>query len=289
MTKCGFRTSSLRVPAGVGSPFWGNPGIRNDRIKITLIATAGVLVEHNGVGLLVDGIHHESGHPFSMVPEDDLLFMRQGRGIFANLDYLLFTHEHPDHFTPKYVSQLIHLRPVKGLFLPNTTVGSPGMLSLVQEARDLAIPCWNLSLSPGKIQHIALSYNLSVTVIGTRHMGSQYQAVPNDCFLVSLAGKNLLFTGDGDYVRGYFEDSLAKLAPLDVVFVNPIFYHNPDGQQIINDIFRPRRLVIYHLPFAQDDTMQFSYMVKRDVERLGRSGIHTHILSSAKQSLSLSI
>jgi hypothetical protein len=36
----------------------------NDFIKITLIANAGVLVEHNGVGLLVDGIHHKEGHPF---------------------------------------------------------------------------------------------------------------------------------------------------------------------------------------------------------------------------------
>lgn len=272
---------------GKGSPFLGGHESKNDSIKITLVANAGVLVEYNGVGLLVDGIHHEEGHPFSRVSENDMKLMRQGYDIFANIDYLLFTHEHPDHFTPQYVSEHIQVRSVKGVFLPNKSDGSPDLALLLNHVQKLAIPFWTLGLEPGDTKRFALADDLIVTAIGTRHMGPQYQTIRNDCFLLTLAGKNLLFTGDADYVSRYFKNALAEVA-LDAVFVNPVFYHNPNGQEIINEIFRPRNLVIYHMPFEQDDTLQFSYMVTSDIQRHGRPGIQTHVLRREKQSLCFS-
>lgn len=288
MPKDTSRLSGARLPAGCGSPFFGDTGIKSQSITITLVANAGVLIEHNGTGLLVDGIHHEPGHLFSRVAEQDLHLMRQGTGIFKNLTYLLFTHEHPDHFSPRYVLQLIHSRQIQGLFLPHTANGSHELSLLVQEARNRAIPLWELGLSPGKTQQITLSYNLRVTVIGTRHMGPGYQTLRNDCFLITLAGKNILLTGDADHVREYFKKPLANV-DLDVLFINPIFYHNLQGQKIIHEIFCPRHLVIYHMPFAQDDTERFSSMVQRDVARLARPGMYTHIFSAEKQSFSLPV
>lgn len=256
----------------------------NDFTKITLVANAGVLVEHNGIGLLVDGIHHEEGHPFSRVPETDMKRMRQGSGLFGNIDYLLFTHEHPDHFTPQYVSEHIQHRPVKGIFLPSESQGSPSLARLIRQARELAIPHWTLGLEPGETKRFELADDISITAIGTRHMGPQYKNIRNDCFLLTLSGINILFTGDADHVAEYFEDALAGVA-LDAVFVNPIFYHNPNGQEIINNIFRPRDVVIYHMPFVEDDNMQFSFMVNRDIQRHGRPGLQPHVLKGEKQSI----
>lgn len=256
----------------------------NDSIKITLVANAGVLVEHNGLGFLVDGIHHEEGHPFSPVSELDMHHMRQGAPPFAHLDYLLFTHEHPDHFTPRQVVEHLRHRSVKGLFLPDEKQGSPDLARLFEHVRERDIPYRTLGLEPGKTARFALADDLSITAIGTRHMGPQYETIRNDCYLLALNGMNLLFTGDADHVAGYFENALAGVR-VDIAFVNPIFYHHPNGQHIINEIFRPREVVIYHMPFAQDDTMQFSYMVNRDMQKHGHSGIRAHVLSREKQQL----
>lgn len=280
--------SKARAPRcfpGKGSPFLGGQKNGNDCIKITLVANAGILIEHKGVGLLVDGVHHEEGHPFSRVSESDMKLMQQGRDIFSNLDYLLFTHEHPDHFSPRLVAELIQRRPVKGLFLPSECQGSPELAFLLGQVRSRGIPYWTLGLEPGETKRIVLPGDLIVTVIGTRHMGSQFRTIHNDCFLLTLAGKNLLFTGDADHISDYFADGLREVA-LDAVFVNPIFFHNPSGQEIINEIFRPRNVVIYHMPFDQDDTMHFSYMVQSDIQRHAHSRIQTHVLSYVRQSLS---
>ncbi|MGE4401540.1 MAG: MBL fold metallo-hydrolase [Desulfobulbus sp.] len=260
----------------------------NETITLTLIANAGVLVEYNGIGVLVDGIHHEKEHPFSRVSQADLMLMRRGEGVFTNLTYLLFTHEHPDHFSPLYVTELIHARSVQGIVLPSTDNASPQLTLLLNHLRKKGIAYWSLGLEPGATQRIDLTDDLVVTVIGTRHMGPQYQSIGNDCFLLSMAGKNLLFTGDGDHVREYFEKALAGVS-LDVVFVNPLFYHNPHGQEIINSLFRPQNIVIYHMPFAQDDTMRFAYMVERDLQRYQRPAIQTHVFQREKQSLFLPV
>ncbi|WP_028582594.1 MBL fold metallo-hydrolase [Desulfogranum japonicum] len=253
-----------------------------DEIKITLIANAGVLVEHKGVGLLVDGIHHEEGHLFSKVTRDDLQHMQQGTGVFTHLDYLLFTHEHPDHFTPGHVLQHIRSRAVKGIILPGESQGSAELRKLYSQARKRYIPVWSFDVKPGSTKQVHLADGLHVTGIGARHMGPQYASVQNSCFLLTWAGRNLLFTGDADHVTEYFQDALDEVS-LDAVFVNPLFYHNPIGQEIIQDIFCPKAVVIYHMPFEQDDTLPFSYMVESDMKRYAHHSRSTHVFREKKQ------
>lgn len=254
-------------------------------VAVTLVANAGVLVEHEGLGLLVDGMHREDGHAFSRVPEADLDRMRQGAAPFAALEYLLFTHEHPDHFTPRLVLEHIRRRPVRGVILPGEAGGSPDLALLLRNLLFQAVPHWPLALEPGRTRRIALADGLTVTGLGARHMGPQYQAVCNACFLVSLHGVNLLFTGDADHVAAYYEP-LRDVA-LDAVFVNPLFYHAEVGQEIIDTIFRPRHVVVYHLPFERDDVLHFGRMVRRDVDKHGQPGVRTHVMQEAGQRLRL--
>ncbi|WP_027184422.1 MBL fold metallo-hydrolase [Desulfovibrio inopinatus] len=255
-------------------------------IDITLIANAGVMVEQNGTGLLVDGMHHEGGHPFSRVPQSEMASMRDSAPPFEHLDYLLFTHEHPDHFTPGYVLEYLRHRPIQGLLLPDETGGSADYADLLGHVRKQNIPHHTFGLEPGQTRHVRLAEHLHITAIGTLHMGPQYQDVRNDCFLVALNGMNILFTGDADHVAEYYENALHNVR-LDAVFVNPIFYHNPHGQHIINTIFRPRHVIIYHMPFAEDDTMNFTYMVGRDQEKHKNPRVQVHVLGEQRQRLRL--
>ncbi|MDD3313078.1 MBL fold metallo-hydrolase [Pseudodesulfovibrio sp.] len=254
--------------------------------EITLVANAGVLVAHGGRALLVDGVHREDGHPFSRVPEADLVRMRFGVHPFERLDYLLFTHEHPDHFTPRLVSELVARRRVRSIFLPGADRGSQDLADLKALAGERGIPFHALSLAPGESARFEPEAGIAVTAIGARHMGRQFQDVRNDCYLLALGGLNLLFTGDADHVPEYYEAAL-KGVDLDAAFVNPIFFHNETGQAIIRDIFRPREVVIYHMPFADDDTLHFACMVGRDREKYAGSGLPVRVLAGEGQRLRL--
>ncbi|WP_338669679.1 MBL fold metallo-hydrolase [Pseudodesulfovibrio methanolicus] len=252
----------------------------SDCIDIDLVANAGVLVRGGGLGLLVDGMHDQDGHPFSRVGADDMARMGRGEGLFARLDYLLFTHEHPDHFTPDLVIEHLERRPVKGVFLPAPAKDPEGRDRLVRALEERGVPHWTMGPEPGHTRTVSPEPGLAVTAIGTRHMGKQFRDVRNDCLLVSLAGMHLLFTGDADHVPEYYEEALRGV-DLDAVFVNPIFYHNPTGQAIIDDVFRPLEVVIYHMPAPGKDPFHLAFTVKRALERYARPDMPVHVLDAA--------
>ncbi|WP_319581902.1 MBL fold metallo-hydrolase [uncultured Pseudodesulfovibrio sp.] len=252
----------------------------SDCVDIDLVANAGVLVRGVGLGLLVDGMHDQDGHPFSRVEADDMDRMARAEGIFNRLDYLLFTHEHPDHFTPELVSEHVKRRPVRGVFLPAPTEKPEGRADLLRTLEEQGVPHWTMGPEPGDTVSVSPEPGLTVTAIGTRHMGEQFRHMRNDCLLVTLGGMNLLFTGDADHVPEYYEKALKGVA-LDAAFVNPIFYHNPDGQGIIDDIFSPMELVIYHMPKQGRDPYHLAFTVKRAMQRYARPDMPVHVLDAA--------
>jgi L-ascorbate metabolism protein UlaG (beta-lactamase superfamily) len=242
-----------------------------------LVANAGVLVRGGGLGLLVDGMHDQDGHPFGRVEADDMARMGRAEGLFERLDYLLFTHEHPDHFTPDLVAEHLERRPVKGVFLPAPASEPEGRGRLIRALEKRGVPHWIMGPEPGDTLSVSPEPGLTVTAIGTRHMGKQFQDVRNDCLLVSLAGMNLLFTGDADHLPEFYEKALEGVT-LDAAFVNPIFYHNPNGQIIIDHIFLPREAVIYHMPVQGRDPFHLAFTVKRALERYARPDMPVHVL-----------
>jgi len=258
----------------------------NKDITLTLIANAGILIEYDGTGILVDGVHHDATSRFSPVSRVDLLHMRLGKQAFKTLDYLFFSHEHSDHFSPLYVTELIHAREIHKVFLPKAASPSPELGLLCNHLRKKSVEADILSLQPGEFAPFQLGPNITGRIIATRHMGPQYQSVINYCYLFDLSGVTLLFTGDGDFVREYYEAALSGIE-LDLVFVNPLFYQHPQGQKLINTLFTPKHLVVYHLPFPEDDTMGLGSMVERSKQRFQCTERHTHIFQAEKQSLVL--
>ncbi|WP_321404895.1 MBL fold metallo-hydrolase [Maridesulfovibrio sp.] len=253
-------------------------------VDVTLVANAGVLVRYDGTDILIDGIHYEGGHPFCKVSPMDLQLMKTGTPPFDRLDYLFFSHEHPDHFTPSLVCEQLKQRPVKFLLIPEDRYGSKSMGELLGEVRKRGISHHISSLGPGEFKSFDLKKDLKLTIIGTRHMGPQYQDVPNDCFMLEMGGINILFTGDADPVAEYYEKQLQGVE-LEAVFVNPLFYHNREGRRIINEIFRPRNVVVYHMPSEKSDPMQLRLTVERAREKYVKCGLQTYILQRERQKI----
>lgn len=71
-----------------------------EQVKATFLVNAAVLLEFRGTKLLIDGIYDENGHCFSNLSERQWEKLKAGEGEFAGIEYLLFTHEHGDHFSP---------------------------------------------------------------------------------------------------------------------------------------------------------------------------------------------
>ena len=86
-------------------------------VRATLISNAGLLLEYRGVKLLVDAIYHTTD-PFSNPPPAVWSAMLAGEPPFDGVDTLLFTHDHPDHFSPERLMQYLRYRTVRQVVLP---------------------------------------------------------------------------------------------------------------------------------------------------------------------------
>src|SRR5690554_2838714 len=89
-------------------------------IRITLIANAGVFIEYGRYRFLVDALHQEKDHPFSVVGVEKMKELIDGRGPYKDVEYILYTHCHSDHFSRRHTEAYLKNNRIEALFLPRT-------------------------------------------------------------------------------------------------------------------------------------------------------------------------
>jgi len=247
-------------------------------LRVTLIANAGLLLEYNGTKMLLDGIYGSEGHPFSNLSPQLWQQMKEGKPPFDQVDVLLFTHAHPDHFSPEMTLEYLQHRSVKGVFVPDTrTVAESGLASFLQEQ---GTPCALLSEQTDRTG-FRVTADITVRAFRTRHLDKKFEKVRHFCYLITFGDKNVLFTADIDYVT----EDLNRLegVRLAAAFVNPLFFSVLCHGRFFKGRLEAENLVVYHLPFAEDDTMTMRAGVERSLARWPEAGAKVTVLQEPFQ------
>ena len=233
-----------------------------NNITITFLANTAILIQFGEVKFLIDGIYDKNGHIFSNLTTNQWQDLKRGNGILSNIDYLLFTHEHGDHFSPERTMQYISYQKPKAVFMPKN--GSKSLETLKKMLEQMKIPCALLDEKNAKRTKFFLEKDIFVEAFQTRHLDKVYQNVPHFCFLLSFCDKKLLITADVDLTTEYFYQ-INEIA-LEAIFVNPLFYHSKQGQKILQRL-NSKINVVYHIPFEEDDKMRMRKWLQRDLEK----------------------
>jgi len=226
-------------------------------VRVTLLANAGVLVEYQGTTLLLDSIYGREPHYFSDLKPGVWEQMLRGEPPFAHIDYLLFTHCHPDHFSPEMTMEFLRARPVKGIFLPDAPMVRESGLEAFLTRRK--IPFAYLP----QVGNCSVEQGISIRGLSTRHLDKKFQDVEHLCYLLTFGAKHLLFTADVDYTQERFT-SIADL-PLRAVFVNPLFFSALRHGRFFDGNLNTQLTCVYHVPFAGDDPMNMRLPLARDL------------------------
>lgn len=231
-----------------------------DTLRVKLVANAGLLLEYEGITFLLDGIFGDEKHPFSNYSQSVWQAILEKEAPFEHIDYLLFTHVHPDHFSPELTVELLKKRSVRGVFFPDADiVGSIGLPEMLQQK---GIPCAILS---DQTNHIAVKVGPHISVRGFRtlHLDKKFDKVRHYCYLVTFGDKKILFTADMDYIS---EDlSCLGHTALSAAFINPLFFSALRHGKYFRGKLNTRRICVYHVPFAEDDTMDLRGMLTKDI------------------------
>jgi len=253
-------------------------------LQFTLTANAGFLLQLGGYRFLVDALHRESGYPFSPVPQELLDEMSRPDSPFHDADFVLFSHDHPDHYTPDVVVEYLRHNRVRRLLLPAEQYGdrTAGLMAfLATDHRSY----WKLGLPRGKRHLYRLEEDVFLLAAGIRHVSEPFRKLNCDALLLSVHGENVLVLSDCDYMC--LEDfAFLQGVPVRAAVVNPLLFHAEEGRQLLHAI-DPEHVLIYHIPFEGEDTLSMRSLVRQDLRKHAGEYPDVQALMQCRQTITL--
>jgi L-ascorbate metabolism protein UlaG (beta-lactamase superfamily) len=208
------------------------------------IQNDGYLIVAEGVKILIDGLFSLDRNPPS--PER-LTAMQEALPPFNDLDLILITHDHNDHFEPDLVGQ--HLLQDTGAMVVTTDVTAEYLTSWFEGADAFEERVVGLHLEPGQSQTLDVA-GIELEIYYFSHGDPR---VPNFGFLFTLAGTTFFHTGDivADDVPledvrqfGLFERGI------DIGFIPHFYLWQDDYEGYVEAAFGPEFIIPMHVDLS---------------------------------------
>lgn len=218
-------------------------------MKIFHTVNAGLYLESGNKNILIDGIHRGADSGMSDMPAVLLHDLQNGTGIFRNIQNLLFTHLHPDHFDRDLITRFLEAS--------SPEVYGPGL------KENTVRP---VSLGNG-FDRITMN-NMDVLAIRAPHEGKAFHDISNRSYLLFLEGTSVFVAGDSIFPPCLTDQFLARMNnQVDYAFFNPYQLICKESKTFLRQL-QPRRLFLYHLPLPEDDTCNLYLLARNAVRNL---------------------
>ncbi len=211
--------------------------------KLFHTVNEGLFLQNRETSMLIDGIHTGTEVGYSNMPSQLVSDMKKQQGIFSNLNALIFTHFHPDHFNEKRVN-----------------------LFLSQSPRtNLITPYLSQTLSFDYItERVSLIYlnHIKIFLIKTMHEGIQYEKDIHQMIIIKIKNETYIICGDAVLLEVdavLIQELISK--EITGIFINPYQLAQKEGHAFIRQLL-PHKVFLYHRPFRDDDCNNVKYIVK---------------------------
>lgn len=237
------------------------PGSADPRLRY--VANAGVLVSKDGSRVLIDAPIRGGIAPYATSDAVERERLEGALPPYAEVDAILITHWHEDHFDADAVAAHLVRNPRAVL------ISSPEVVQRVRSAAPHVPPrrLHGVLPAPGRSQRLMVG-RLAVRVLRMRHNPTRRLPHQHVGFLLGEANA-ILHTGDADPSPANFS-MLRELPSVDLALL-PFWYVISDAnRRVVCDAIAPRRIAALHVPPADAaDTIRRLDAPDRGVTVLG--------------------
>ena len=217
-------------------------------LEVTYIGNEGYLIATGGTKILIDALTNSQ---YYASPSDSLVaMMMDGAPPYNDIDYLLVTHDHADHFNAGLTARYLAKHP-SVQFISNAQVCSK---IAVDSSTDRQ--CVVLDLGRGE-QRTIRGGKAVVKVLRLDHGGSR--ETNNLAFLVTADDCAFFHVGDARLADN--EEFLRAVDwsshNIDLLFLE-YFDRGSDVQSMIQTVIKPKQVVLMHIPGGEEEKVRNS-------------------------------
>lgn len=219
----------------------------NAQSKVTYVANEGVLIDLEGKKVLIDALFDDFYKDYLSPDEETINRMMESQEPYNQIDVVLATHIHRDHFEAQ----------IAGRFM--TQHKESQLLSSEQIVKELEAKVENYDAFKSRVtSKTRVVEKLTDEVNGvTIHSffiyhagGERTRSIENMGFIVESNGKRVLHLGDADMDVARFAELDFTQYDLDVALVPYWYMADETGRKIVDDHIKAKKLVGVHYPKA---------------------------------------
>ncbi len=221
-------------------------GARYQPLEVTYIGNEGFLIATGSTKILIDAL---SDSKYYVSPSESLVAqMMDDRPPFDDVDYVLVTHDHADHFNAAMTSRYLDRHP-GAQFVADSQACSKLVAAGFAGKQPLAF-----ALQRGERRTIR-GGKAVITILRLDHGGSR--ETNNFAYLVSADGHTFLHVGDArlasnaEILRAVDWSSY----DVDLLFLE-FFDRGSDVQSLIDTLIKPKQVILMHIPGGEEEAVR---------------------------------
>lgn len=252
--------------------------------KLIYISNAGVLIQLKDRKILIDGLCR-SNNPIYKDPSPEIA-QKIKRGIppFNDLDLMLITHEHSDHFDPVSVDEFSKNNP--GTVILSTpkviselrTYDSEGM-----NKKQANLIEFNFDLHQKKTLNI---HGIKIRILSLAHMGKDQEETQNYAYLIEY-GLKLLHVGDAWAIPENYKELNLVSERINCLIAPFPYISIPSARRVIKDYINPQKIAVLHFPHKELDHFGWIKATKKSFANVKEAFITTNFLEELGTTLIL--
>lgn len=235
------------------APFVASEDVREpipaqSTIEVRYIANEGVLISSRDKRVLIDGLHRKYDDAYAFLPDAEREKIEAARPPFENIDLVLVSHYHGDHFHPESVGSYLKNSPKAILATSQQVVDEVVAKYSGYEAVKNRITPLAYSLKSRNAMKLA---GIDVEVLSVGHGSGRHASIQNLGHVITLGGKKFLHIGDADTNAEIFDAFDLEQQSIDVALLPYWFLISKGGREIVERHIKPKHIIAVHVGPAE--------------------------------------
>jgi L-ascorbate metabolism protein UlaG (beta-lactamase superfamily) len=167
----------------------------NDSISITYIANSGYLVEIDSHKIIIDGLFRRGHNRYPTPDAHTQKLLVSNQYPFDNIDLILVSHTHEDHFDSEMVMDCMLNNPSARLLCPQQVIDRiRDNVAVYDQIKTRIIDCTPDTFVSQSVQ----VGDIEIHACRLAHGGERHKDVQNIAYLISIKGRSVFHSADAD-------------------------------------------------------------------------------------------